>query len=207
MQYKLQHEAGPIRMPIRSRQSRPVSDPALATSVRNLGERYHSSSPHEAGFEAAAQGEVQPQLQVQVQSQPFGGMFTATDTPSEDVDKGEEAPSLVAKATMKAAHEKVQSYLDRQQRYWELEAAGDNHFASIWTQEERLETADDDHIASIGSQEELPEEVWEAHIMPLNPTVCLRDLELKKSSSSSQGQIDRRYWLQEPRGPCTQRQA
>ncbi|KAG5962335.1 hypothetical protein E4U57_007105 [Claviceps arundinis] len=194
-------------MPIRSRQSRPVGDPALATSVRDLEQRYHWSSPHEAGFEAAAQGEVQPQLQVQVQSQPFGGMFTETDTPLKDVDKGDEEPSLVAKATMEAAHEKVRSYLDHQQRYQELEAVGDDHFASIWTQEELLETADDDHVASIGSQEELPDEVWETHIMPLNPTVCLRDLELKKSSSSSQGQIDRRYWLQEPRRSCTQRQA
>ncbi|KAG6273991.1 hypothetical protein E4U49_006499 [Claviceps purpurea] len=116
-------------------------------------------------------------------------------------------PSLVTKATMEAAHKKVRSYLDHQQRYQELEVAGDEHIASIWPQEELLETADDDHVASIGPQEELPEEVWEEHIRPLNPTVCLRDLELKKSSSSSRGQIDRRYRLQEDERPGTQRQA
>ncbi|KAG5935873.1 hypothetical protein E4U59_005324 [Claviceps monticola] len=180
-------------MPIRLRQSRPVGDPALTPRVRDLEETYHDagtrSAPHGAGFEAAAQREVEPQVQVQVQSQPFCGMFTETDTPVKDVDKGDEAPSLVAKATMEAAHEKVRGYLDRQQRYQESEAASDYHVASIWP------------------QEELPEEVWEEHIRPLNPTVCLRDLELKKSSSSSQGQIGRRYRLQEPERPGTQRQA
>ncbi|KAG6135736.1 hypothetical protein E4U28_005249 [Claviceps purpurea] len=202
-------------MPIRPRKSHPVGDHALTTSVRDLGETYYDagtrSAPHEAGFEAAAQREVEPQVQVQVQvqvqSQPFGGIFTETDTPVKGVDKGDEAPSLVTKATMEAAHKKVWSYLDHQQRYQELEVAGDEHIASIWPQEELLETADDDHVASIGPQEELPEEVWEEHIRPLNPTVCLRDLELKKSSSSSRGQIDRRYRLQEPERPGTQRQA
>ncbi|KAG6307323.1 hypothetical protein E4U45_005091 [Claviceps purpurea] len=202
-------------MPIRPRQSRPVGDHALTTSVRDLEETYYDagtrSAPHEAGFEAAAQREVEPQVQVQVQvqvqSQPFGGIFMETDTPVKDVDKGDEAPSLVTKATMEAAHKKVRGYLDHQQRYQELEVAGDEHIASIWPQEELLETADDDHVASIGPQEELPEEVWEEHIRPLNPTVCLRDLELKKSSNSSQGQIDRRYRLQEPERPGTQRQA
>ncbi|KAG5916734.1 hypothetical protein E4U61_003373 [Claviceps capensis] len=195
MQYKLQHETGPIRLPIRSRQSRPVGDPALTPSVRDLVETYHDagtrSAPHEAGFEAAAQREFEPQVQVQVQvqSQPFCGMFTETDTPVKDVDKGDEAPPLVTKATMEAAHEKVRGYLDRQQRYQESEAASDDHVASIWP------------------QEELPEEVWEEHIRPLNQTVCLRDLELKKSSGSSQGQIDRRYRLREPEHPGTQRQA
>ncbi|KAG6288713.1 hypothetical protein E4U09_005399 [Claviceps aff. purpurea] len=171
-------------MPIRPRQSRPVGDHALTTSVRDLEETYYDagtrSAPHEAGFEAAAQREVEPQVQVQVQvqTQPFCGMFMETDTHVKDVDKGDEAPSLVTKATMEAAHKKVRGYLDHQQRYQELEVAGDEHIASIWP------------------QEELPEEVWEEHIRPLNPTVCLRDLELKKSSSSSQGQIDRRYRLQ-----------
>ncbi|KAG6083758.1 hypothetical protein E4U16_003463 [Claviceps sp. LM84 group G4] len=196
-------------MPFRPRQSGPVGDPALETSLRDLEETHYDvgtwSAPHEAGIDAAAQRDVESQ--VQMQSQPFGGMFTETDTPLKDVDKGEETPSLVlvTKATMEAAHEKVRGYLDGQQRYQELEAAGDDHVASFWPQEEPLETADDDHVASIGSQEELPEEVWEEHTRPLNPTVCLRDLELKKSSSSSQGQIDRRYRLQEPRRPCTQR--
>ncbi|KAG6239697.1 hypothetical protein E4U24_006780 [Claviceps purpurea] len=200
-------------MPIRPRQSRPVGDHALTTSVRDLVETYHDagtrSAPHEAGFEAAVQGEVesQVQVQVQVQTQPFCGMFMETDTPVKDVDKGDEAASLVTKATMEAAHEKVRGYLDHQQRYQELGVAGDEHIASIWPQEELLETADDDHVASIGPQEELPEEVWEEHIRPLNLTVCLRDLELKKSSSSSRGQIDRIYRLQEPERPGTQRQA
>ncbi|KAG6196158.1 hypothetical protein E4U50_008337 [Claviceps purpurea] len=179
-------------MPIRPRKSHPVGDHALTTSVRDLEETYYDagtrSAPHEAGFEAAAQREVEPQVQVQVQTQPFGNIFTETDTPVKGVDKGDEAPSLVTKATMEAAHKKVWSYLDHQQRYQELEVAGD------------------EHIASIGPQEELPEEVWEEHIRPLNLTVCLRDLELKKSSSSSQGQIDRRYRLQEPERPGTQRQ-
>ncbi|KAG6032409.1 hypothetical protein E4U19_007479 [Claviceps sp. Clav32 group G5] len=196
MRYRLQHGAGPPGIPFHPRQSPSVGDPALETSLQDLEETHCNvgtwSAPHEAGFEAAAQREVEPQVQVQVQvqSQPSGGMFTEKDTPLKDVDKGEEAPSLVTKATMEAAHEKVRGYLDRQQRYQEVEAApaGDDHVASFWPQEELLETADDDHeVASIGSQEELPEEVWEEHILPLSPTVCLMDLELKKSSSSSQG--------------------
>ncbi|KAG6029161.1 hypothetical protein E4U40_000656 [Claviceps sp. LM458 group G5] len=195
MRYRLQHGAGPPGIPFHPRQSPSVGDPALETSLQDLEETHCNvgtwSAPHEAGFEAAAQREVEPQVQVQVQvqSQPFGGMFTKTDTPLKDVDKGEEAPSLVTKATMEAAHEKVRGYLDRQQRYQEVEAA----------------PAGDDHVASFWPQEELPEEVWEEHILPLSPTVCLMDLELKKPSSSSLGQIDRRCRLQEPRRSCTQR--